>query len=149
VGWVTLTPDCPAANPTGGDCAAGLLEADNDTVAAALVIAATDPDYTAAFLRAVRSEHGYRAWTADEQRAYVRVEAARATMSEGGSGSYLVPFVLDPSVVLTNSSITNPVRSLAKVVTTSSATWNGVKADGVTSLCRWPDRLMLRRRDVS
>jgi hypothetical protein len=89
VGWVTLTPDCPAANPTGGDCAAGLLEADNDTAAAALVIAATDPDYTAAFLRAVRSEHGYRAWTADEQRAYVRVEAARATMSEGGSGSYL------------------------------------------------------------
>lgn len=110
------------------DCAAGLLEADNDTAAAALVIAATDPDYTATFLRAVRSEHGYRAWTADEQRAYVRVEAARATMSEGGSGSYLVPFVLDPSVVLTNSSITNPVRSLAKVVTTSSATWNGVKA---------------------
>jgi hypothetical protein len=85
-----------------------LLEADNDTAAAALVIAATDPDYTATFLRAVRSEHGYRAWTADEQRAYVRVEAACATMSEGGSGSYLVPFVLDPSVVLTNSSITNP-----------------------------------------
>ena len=49
------------------------------------------------------------------------------------NGGYLLPFVLDPTIVLTNSSSANPYRRISNVKTTTSNTWNGVTSAGVTA----------------
>lgn len=61
-------------------------------------------------------------------------ESARAALSLTlANGGYLLPFVLDPSIILTNSSSANPWRRISRVVQTTSNTWNGVNSAGVTA----------------
>jgi HK97 family phage major capsid protein len=117
----------------GREKLARLLEQDGSLDSAALVLALSDPAYTRAFVKVTRSQYGYRAWDADEQRAYSRVEACRAAMGESGSATYLVPIPLDPTIVLTNAGIINPVRSLARVETTANAVWTGAASAGSTA----------------
>jgi HK97 family phage major capsid protein len=54
-------------------------------------------------------------------------------LSPGSAGGYLLPFVLDPTIILSNSGTANPWRRLARVVQTTSNTWNGVTSAGVTA----------------
>jgi len=56
--------------------------------------------------------------------------ALSLTLANGG---YLLPFVLDPSIILTNASSANPWRRISRVVQTTSNTWNGVNSAGVTA----------------
>src|SRR5258708_7160506 len=49
------------------------------------------------------------------------------------NGGYLLPFVLDPTIVLTNASSANPWRRISRVVQTTSNTWNGVNSAGVNA----------------
>src|SRR6185312_15587426 len=49
------------------------------------------------------------------------------------SGSVMLPFVLDPTIVLTNSASANPWRRISNVKTTTSNTWNGVSSAGVNA----------------
>src|SRR5258708_20615353 len=39
------------------------------------------------------------------------------------NGGYLLPFVLDPTIVLTNASSANPWRRLSRIARTTSNTW--------------------------
>ena len=71
-------------------------------------------------------------------RAYItnpQGEAQRAALalSPGSAGGFLLPFVLDPSIVLTNASSANPWRRISNVKTTTSNTWNGVNSAGVNA----------------
>jgi HK97 family phage major capsid protein len=50
-----------------------------------------------------------------------------------GNGGYLLPFVLDPTIILTNSASANPWRRISNVKQTTSNTWNGVNSAGVTA----------------
>lgn len=60
--------------------------------------------------------------------------AARASMSlTGANGGYLVPFTLDPTVILTNNGATNPFREIASQVSIVTDDWNGVSSAGVTA----------------
>ena len=60
--------------------------------------------------------------------------ATRAALSLTlANGGYLLPYVLDPQIVLTNNGSANPWRQLANVKQTSSNTWNGVTSAGVTA----------------
>ena len=60
--------------------------------------------------------------------------AERAALSlTGANGGYLVPFTLDPTVILTNNGATNPFRSIAKQVSITTDDWNGVTSAGVTA----------------
>jgi len=112
---------------------AGMLALDRNSDSAAYVIAASDPHYVAAFLKGVASEHGHRSWTADEQRAYSRVEQVRASLSlAGANGGYVVPIPLDPNIALSNSGVVNPIREIARIETTASATWTGASSAGTT-----------------
>jgi HK97 family phage major capsid protein len=71
----------------------------------------------------------YRAYLSDPQG-----EAARAALSlTNANGGYLLPFVLDPTIILTNSSSANPWRRISNVKTTTSNTWNGVNSAGVSA----------------
>jgi HK97 family phage major capsid protein len=75
----------------------------------------------------------------DAFQEYVRnpenmTEATRAALNLGvASGGYLLPFVLDPTIVLTNNASANPYRRISSVKTTTSSTWNGVTSAGVTA----------------
>jgi len=56
--------------------------------------------------------------------------ALSLTLANGG---YLLPYVLDPTIVLTNSGSANPFRRIARVVQTTSNAWQGVTSAGVTA----------------
>jgi HK97 family phage major capsid protein len=76
----------------------------------------------------------------DEFRQYVASrgtyvgEAMRAAMSlTDANGGYLVPFTLDPTVILTNSGTANPFRTISTIKTITTDTWSGVTSAGVNA----------------
>ena len=59
--------------------------------------------------------------------------AMRALALGTASAGFLLPYVLDPTIVLTNSGSTNPYRRIAEVKTTTTNAWHGANSAGVTS----------------
>lgn len=60
--------------------------------------------------------------------------SSRAALSlTAANGGYLVPFSLDPTIILTNNGAANPYRDNAQVKTTTTNDWNGVTSAGVTA----------------
>jgi len=47
--------------------------------------------------------------------------------------NYAVPYTVDPTVVLTNNGVINPVRGMARVITITGNKWTGVATTGVTA----------------
>ena len=70
-------------------------------------------------------------------RAYIenpKGMAQRAALSLTlANGGYLLPFVLDPTIILTNTGSANPWRRISNVKQTTSNTWNGVTSAGVNA----------------
>lgn len=66
----------------------------------------------------------------EEQRALER--AMTLTDAEGG---YLVPFQLDPTVIITSNGSRNQIRQVARQVVATGDVWNGVSAGAVS--WRW------------
>ena len=61
-------------------------------------------------------------------------EALRAAMSlTDANGGYLVPFTLDPTIILTNAGVANPFRAISTIKTIATDTWNGVTSAGVSA----------------
>jgi HK97 family phage major capsid protein/HK97 family phage prohead protease len=58
----------------------------------------------------------------------------RAALAVGATttGGFAVPFNLDPTVILTDAGVVNPVRQIARVVTIAGKTWQGVTSAGIT-----------------
>jgi HK97 family phage major capsid protein len=59
--------------------------------------------------------------------------AVRALALGTASAGYLLPYVLDPTIVITNSGSTNPYRRIAEVKTTTTNAWHGANSAGITS----------------
>lgn len=59
--------------------------------------------------------------------------AQRATTLGTGSLGFMLPFVLDPTIILTNAGSANPFRRASRVEQTTSNTWNGVTSAGVNA----------------
>lgn len=57
----------------------------------------------------------------------------RATTLGTGSLGFMLPFVLDPTIILTNAGSANPFRRVSRVEKTTSNTWNGVSSAGVNA----------------
>lgn len=93
-----------------------------------MVMASTSPLYGEAFAKVIRSEGQMAALTAEEQGAI-----SRAMTLTDNAGGYLIPFQLDPSVILTANGSVNQVRQIARVVTATGDVWNGVSSAGVTA----------------
>lgn len=74
-------------------------------------------------------------WTDAEVAAMREADSLRAAMSlTTANGGAMVPYVLDPTVNLTNAGVMNPMRRLARVETIAGATeWRGVTSAGVTA----------------
>ncbi|HSZ41801.1 MAG TPA: phage major capsid protein [Trebonia sp.] len=74
-------------------------------------------------------QEAFRAYVEDPQGMAQRA-ALTLTLANGG---YLLPFVLDPTIVLTNTGSANPWRRISNVKQTTSNTWNGVTSAGVNA----------------
>jgi HK97 family phage major capsid protein len=99
-----------------------------------------DDDYIRAFAKLVAygETRGGLEFNQAERTAFDRVtrlKAEQRAMGEGAgnTGAYLVPFQLDPSIILTSGGSSNPLFSVARVVSTVSNVWHGVSSDGVTA----------------
>lgn len=103
------------------------VERDGSGKATDLVLATTSPEYGQAFIKLIRSQGQYAALTADEIGA-----VQRANSLTDANGGFLVPFQLDPNVILTANGSVNQVRQIARVVTATGDVWNGVSSAGVT-----------------
>jgi HK97 family phage major capsid protein len=119
----------------GRELLAGLVDMPHERNAAELILAGSDPAYRTAFEKILRNPvQGHLMWTAEEQMAYQRTEASRAALSlTSANGGFLVPFTLDPTVVLTNAGAANPFRAISRHATTTTNSWNGASSAGVTA----------------
>lgn len=69
-----------------------------------------------------------------EYEAYKMAEAHRRAMSlTDSAGGFLVPFTLDPTIILTNAGSANPFRRVSTVRTIATDVWHGVSSSGVTA----------------
>ncbi|ORW21025.1 capsid protein [Mycobacterium palustre] len=68
----------------------------------------------------------------EEQRALAAVEEYRAMSLTDNAGGYLVPFQLDPTVIVTSSGVLSEIRSAARVVVATGDVWHGVSSQNVT-----------------
>jgi HK97 family phage major capsid protein len=100
--------------------------------------AAGDPAYGTAFGKIL--QHGTLAplqFTPDEQAAVQKAnevgEMRGLVTGTGSAGGFALPIVIDPSIMLTSSGALNPIRQLARVITTSTTEWRGVTSAGVTA----------------
>ena len=86
-----------------------------------------DPEYRDAFLDLITP--GQPMLT--ERQA----DLVRATIEVGtdANGGYLMPFTLDPTVILTSNGVVNPVRARADVGTVATDNWQGITSAGITA----------------
>ncbi len=102
------------------------------------MVATGQPLYKSAFAKLLRSHPGTNPGLSDaESAAFDEVEKISAirAMNVGANdhGGYMVPFSLDPSILLTSAGSACPIRRVADVRTISTLTWQGVSSDGVSA----------------
>lgn len=109
------------SDESAGHCAE-LVEKGGKTFGTAIarqMLSTGSPEYLEAFQAYLNDPGGY---------------AARAALSlTSANGGYLVPFTLDPSIILTNASSANPYRQIATIKTTTTNNWNGVTSAGMSA----------------
>ena len=89
------------------------------TEAARMILSTGSPEYVQAFENYLNDPGGF---------------ASRAALSlTPANGGFLVPFTLDPTIILTNVGSANPYRQVATVKTTTTNNWNGVTSAGVNA----------------
>lgn len=67
--------------------------------------------------------------TTEEQRA---ISEARAMSLTDNAGGYLVPFQLDPTVIITSAGSRNDIRQFARTVVATGDVWHGVSSGAVS-----------------
>jgi len=108
---------------------------DEDGRLSRLVLASSEPTYMRAWSKlAAAGTRGVNVQLeADERQAVERVQQfARAMSLTDNAGGYLVPFQLDPTVILTGDGSYNQIRQLARTVVATGDTWNGVSSGDVS-----------------
>lgn len=115
------------ANDRVRSAATSIIEQFDDSEAriAKLCLAASSPEYLRAWSK-VAAGRGHMI-SPEEQRALER--AMSLTDSAGG---YLVPFQLDPTVIITANGSRNQIRQVARQVVATGDVWNGVSSGAVS-----------------
>ncbi len=114
--------------------ATGIVEKwdDEDGKLSRLALALSEPTYLRAWSKLARSPLGADL-SKDEQQAVDRVKTfGRAMSLTDSAGGYLVPFQLDPTVILTSDGSINQIRQLARQVVATGDVWNGVSSGDVS-----------------
>ncbi|MGW1801542.1 phage major capsid protein [Streptomyces sp. NPDC001984] len=115
------------ANDSVRSAATNILERwdDNDSTIAKLCLATSSPEYLRAWSKMAR---GHQPLITEEERNALE----RAMSLTDSSGGYLVPFQLDPTVIITANGSLNEIRRIARQVVATGDVWNGVSAGSVT-----------------
>ncbi|MBK3556296.1 phage major capsid protein [Streptomyces sp. MBT56] len=118
------------ANDRIRSAATDIIEAWDDKrgTLARMCLATSSPEYMRAWSKLARGK-GHMI-SPEEQRALER--AMSLTDNQGG---YLVPFQLDPTIIITSDGSQNDIRSVARQVVATGDVWNGVSAGAVS--WRW------------
>lgn len=99
-------------------------------------IATSQPAYRDAFLAWVRDpEHAGAEWSPAEREAVrqVQTESRAMALGTGSAGGYMVPFSLDPSILISNTGSVNPMREVSRIELTATNEWRGITSAGVTA----------------
>lgn len=123
----------PSANDKIREAGTNILEEFEDakSTIARLVIGTSSPAYIRAFSKMSNGRNN-SFLDEDEQRALEAVEELRAMSLTPSAGGYLVPFQLDPTVIVTASGSRNDIRKVAQQVVATGNVWNGVSAGAVS-----------------
>ncbi|MEV8548321.1 phage major capsid protein [Streptomyces glaucescens] len=97
---------------------------DSDSRIARLCLATSSPEYLRAWSK-VASGRGHMI-APEEQKALERAMSLTDT-----AGGYLVPFQLDPTVIITANGSRNQIREAARTVVATGDVWNGVSSGAV------------------
>jgi len=101
----------------------------NDPKLHQYALATANPAYRSAFEKIMQFPDSYHSQLTQEE-AY----ALRTAMSTSNSaGGYAIPFLLDPTVILTSTGSQNPFRQIARVESGMSNKWQGLTSAGVTA----------------
>ena len=100
---------------------------DKDSRIARLALLTSSPVYLRAWSKMARSEQ--HLLSAEESNSLSAVRAMSLTDAAGG---YLVPFQLDPTVIITSAGSRNDIRNAARQVVATGDVWNGVTSGAVS-----------------
>lgn len=119
------------------ECAIERMQSASDDVreAAQRVLDSADkPGVLARQILATSSPEYLRGWskTASGQAHRLTPEEQRAMSLTDNQGGYLVPFQLDPTVIITSDGSRNDIRSVARQVIATGDVWNGVSSGAVS-----------------
>lgn len=109
---------------------------DPDNRLARYVATTSDREYLRAFGKWMRDPvSGGHEWTPEEREAVQRVrQAERAmTLGTGTAGGFLVPYELDPNIIIASTGYVDPMREVARVETTAFNEKRFVTSTGVTT----------------
>jgi HK97 family phage major capsid protein len=108
---------------------------DIDQRLARVTVALADPDYFRAFTKWHNDPlTGMHLWTPKERDAVSRAKILERSFGLGAQGGgFLVPYELDPAIVLANAGSVDPMRAVSRVTTTAYNTKKFVTSVGATA----------------
>lgn len=117
----------PASNDKVRQAATGILEAWDDRKAtlAKHILVTSSPEYMRAWTKVITGRD--KGLTQEERQVL-----DRAMSLTDAAGGYLVPFQLDPTVIITSAGTYSGVRQIARVVVATGDVWNGVSSSEST-----------------
>jgi HK97 family phage major capsid protein len=126
---ITKMPGC---TDNVREAATGILEktVDHPDKLARQILLTSSPAYMRAWSKLAR--HKEHSMTDVERRALDAVEEFRAMSLTNTAGGYLIPFQLDPSVIITADGSRNDIRQAARVVQATGNVWQGVSSGAVS-----------------
>ncbi|MEU3899743.1 phage major capsid protein [Streptomyces sp. NPDC045251] len=104
---------------------------DRNSYIARLVLHTSSPAYMRAWCKKARDPQGAD-FTPEERQAWQQAEAFRAMTLTDSAGGYLVPFQLDPTVIITGDISVSEIRQVARQVVATGDVWNGVSSGAVS-----------------
>lgn len=116
-------------------------ERDDDAVAR-WVLASSDRNYRSAFEKLLADPMSARVQMTDSEIAAVASanDSKRAVnLGANAEGQYLMPFELDPSILLSGDGAISTIEDYASVKMIATKTWHGISSAGVSS--SWDDEL--------
>lgn len=96
---------------------------DKNGTLARRILATGSPVYERAFGKAV---------VAGRTDMLTTEERTALSLGSDTNGGYAVPFMLDPSVILTSDGVINPLRQVARIVQIVGKEWQGLTSAGIT-----------------
>jgi HK97 family phage major capsid protein len=117
----------PNSNDKVRSAATGILETwdDRDATLAKMVLVTSSPEYLRAWSKVITGRD--KGLTQEERQIL-----DRAMSLTDASGGYLVPFQLDPTVIITSAGTYSGIRQVARQVVATADVWNGVSAAEAT-----------------